>query len=205
MLIYKTWIWILTTKGSISLPSGYTVTSSQLLQLPFCFSRSFRNREICQRLITTLSSRSSSKELRSSHTELSITVTGSSHHWAHKRNLWRRWNCWFQGKKTARGCGPLTQAQSLLWTLGRCAACQRAPSRIAGGRKFQREIIPDNRMKPLDDRLITTFGLYGGVILLWYRSSQFMGEKNTWYFTSSWKKQVYIVYYIYGKWGLWEE
>lgn len=32
---------------------------------------------------------------------------------------------------------------------------------------------------------LTTLGLNGGVILLWYKSSQFIGLKNTWFFISS--------------------
>ena len=37
---------------------------------------------------------------------------------------------------------------------------------------------------------LTTFGLKGGVSLLWYKSSQFMGLKNTWLFISSCGKKV---------------
>lgn len=39
---------------------------------------------------------------------------------------------------------------------------------------------------------LTTFGLKGGVNLLWYRSSQFMGLKNTWFFMSSCREKTLV-------------
>lgn len=39
---------------------------------------------------------------------------------------------------------------------------------------------------------LTTFGLKGGVSLLWYKSSQFMGLKNTWFLISVCRKKVLI-------------
>lgn len=39
---------------------------------------------------------------------------------------------------------------------------------------------------------LTTFGLKGGVSLLWYRSSQFMGLKNTWFFMSSCREKTLV-------------
>lgn len=38
----------------------------------------------------------------------------------------------------------------------------------------------------------STFGLKGGVSLLWYRSSQFMGLKNTWFFMSSCREKTLV-------------
>lgn len=35
---------------------------------------------------------------------------------------------------------------------------------------------------------LTTLGLYGGVILLWLRSSQLIGAKKVWFFISSYKQ-----------------
>lgn len=62
-------------------------------------------------------------------------------------------------------------------------------------RKRVAQISPTGPRKPeygTTQWPLTTFGLKGGVSLLWYKSSQFMGLKNTWFFISSCRKKVLI-------------
>lgn len=93
------------------------------------------------------------------------------------------------GPNSASGLqGRLEQITELLG-LSVLPSIGRAQARIPSPGSLQASTNPGNPEArtwwPL-----TTFGLKGGVSLLWYKSSQFMGLKNTWLFISSCGKKV---------------